>query len=360
MPKILFIAAHRLDRSPSQRFRFEQYFDFLRENGFECHLSFLLTEEEDKFFYSEGNFLKKIFIAAKSFFRRWKDVKQASDYDIVFIQREAFMTGSTFFERQFNKSGKKIIFDFDDAVWLPNVSDGNRKFEWMKNCNKTSSIISLADFIIAGNDYLASYANQFNKNTKIIPTTIDTNYHRESSEKKSDEKICIGWTGSHTTIQHFEHAVPFLKVLKEKFANKIYFKVIGDDKYLNDELDVRGIAWNLQNEIKELSEFDIGIMPLPDNEWTKGKCGLKGLQYMALEIPPVMSPVGVNCEIVLDGVNGFLANTNSEWIEKISLLVESKELREKIGAAARKTVEKKYSVRSQQEKYLECFQSLLK
>lgn len=358
MPKIIFIGAHRLNRSPSQRFRFEQYFSFFEKNGFECHLSPLLNEEEDKKFYSEGNFFNKIWIVAKCFQKRRMDVQRAHEYDIIFIQREAFMTGTSFFEKRFKKTGKKIIFDFDDAIWLPNVSDGNRKYAWMKSPAKIHEIICLSDVVIAGNNYLSDYAKKYNKNVYSIPTTIDTNYHKRK-DINDDERICIGWTGSHTTIQHFKHSIPVLKKLKEKYGDKIYFKVIGDEKYLDAELNIIGEKWNLQDEIEQLSKIDIGIMPLPDNAWAKGKCGFKGLQYMALEIPSVMSPVGVNCEIISDGVNGFLADKEDEWVEKISILIENPELRKKIGTEARKTVIEKYSVEANKEKYLNILNTVI-
>lgn len=284
---------------------------------------------------------------------------KAQEYDIIFIQREAFMTGTTRFEKNLKASGKKIIFDFDDAIWLPNISEGNKRFEWLKDSAKTSSLISMADLVIAGNDYLAEYGRQYNRNVRIIPTTIDTTYHRKMQESGAKSGICIGWTGSHTTITHFEYAIPFLKKLKQRFGDRIYFKVIGDSLYANTELGIKGIAWKYETEISDLSEIDIGIMPLPDNEWTKGKCGLKGLQYMALEIPSVMSNVGVNSQIISDSVNGFLAENEEEWVEKISRLIEDASLRKRIGTAARKTVEEYYSVNSQKEQYLSCMQSLL-
>lgn len=360
MAKILFIATHRLNRSPSQRFRFEQYFSFLKENGFECYLSPLLTEKEDITFYSKGHILRKAFIIFNCFQKRNKDISKTRNYDIIFIQREAFMTGTLYFERKFKTTGKKIIFDFDDAIWLPNVSEENKNFSWMKKPSKTSEIIRLSDLVITGNGFLSEYAKKFNRNVHIIPTTIDTDYHKKKIVKKKDDRICIGWTGSRTTIPHFEKAIPFLKILQSKYQDKIYFKVIGDENYFNKELNINGVKWNLETEIQDLSEIDIGIMPLPDDEWAKGKCGLKGLQYMALEMPPVISPVGVNTEIISDGINGFLAKDINEWVEKISLLIENPELRKKIGAAARKTVEEKYSVNSQKEKYLGLFQNLLK
>ncbi|HEY4798469.1 MAG TPA: glycosyltransferase family 4 protein [Bacteroidia bacterium] len=358
MHKILFIGAHRLNRSPSQRFRFEKYFSFLNENGFECTLSALLDKQDDEVFYSEGNIPGKFFVILKSFFKRISDLNTISQYDIIFIQREAFMTGSAFFEKAFRKKKAKIIFDFDDAIWLPNISESNKKFEWLKNPSKTAEIIALADVVIAGNSYLADYAKKYNKNVHIIPTTINTDYHKRKYINQSDS-VCIGWTGSHTTIQHFEYAVTAMKKLKEKYGNKIYFKVIGDEKYINTDLKIQGLKWDLQTEINDLSEIDIGIMPLPDDEWAKGKCGLKGLQYMALEIPCIMSPVGVNSEIIEDGKNGFLAKDETEWVEKLSRLIENPELRKQIGLAARRTVVEKYSVNSQKVKYLNLMKGLL-
>lgn len=359
MPKILFVAAHRPGRSPSQRFRFEQYLSFLKKNGFEYDFSYLISEKDDKTFYQPGNISNKIFFFAKSIYRRLSDAINANNYDIIFVQREAFMTGSTFFEKRFSKSKAKLIFDFDDAIWHLDISEANKKFEWLKHPGKTAEIISVADLVIAGNQYLADYARHHNDHIVIVPTTIDTSEYLPRKRESDNNPICIGWSGSLTTIKHFEMAVPFLKMVKEKFGERICIKVIGDSSYVNTQLNIKGINWNKQDELKELNEIDIGIMPLPDDEWSKGKCGLKGLQYMALGIATVMSPVGVNSEIIKDGMNGFLASTNQEWFEKISMLIESETLRNKIAEAGRGTVEEKYSVNAQKENYLKYFKDLI-
>lgn len=359
MPKILFIAAHRLNRSPSQRYRFEQYFDFLRSKGYECELSFIISESDDKIFYRSGNILQKISITLKSVFKRLKDISRADKFDIIFVQREAFMTGSTFFEKQFARSKAKLIFDFDDSVWLLDTSEANKKWEWMKSTKKTGKICSLSDLVFSGNSYLAEYAKQFNKNVKIIPTTIDTAIFQRKQEYKNNEKLCIGWSGSHTTIKHFEEAVPILKKIRKKYGDKVYFKVMGDADYYNEELDIKGISWSSEKEVELISSFDIGIMPLPDDEWVKGKCGLKGLSYMALEVPTIMSGVGVNGEIINEGINGFLASNEEEWINKISQLIESFDLRKKLGSKARETIIERYSVESQKNNYLKHFNDLL-
>ncbi|CAN5412956.1 N/A [soil metagenome] len=358
--RILFIASHRPGRAPGQRFRFEQYFEFLEQNGFECELSYIISEEDDKKLYRHGHYLEKFLIHRRAVSQRKKDVSRADEFDIIFIFREAIITGSIKYEKLFRKSKAKIVYDFDDAIWKLDVSDANRMFRFLKNPEKTSRIIKMSDLVFAGNNYLAKYAKTFNPDVVIVPTTIDTDEYLPVNHEKNKNKIIIGWSGSITTIKHFELALPFLRILKEKYGDKLEIKVIGDADYYNTELGIKGIGWKREDEIKELSTFDIGIMPLPDDEWANGKCGLKGLQYMALNIPTLMSPVGVNSEIVENGVNGFLPATTEEWVKYIDLLIADSDLRISIGNAARETVEKKYSVNHWKGKYLELLERLIK
>lgn len=355
---ILYIVNHRPNRSPGQRFRFEQYLPALKNNGFEYDISYIISKKDDKYLYSKGYFFKKTIIFLKMYFLRYKNLLKIKKYDIVFIYREAILTGSNYFEKRFKKLGAKIILDFDDAIWLMDTSIENKKYEWLKNPNKTIDNIRLSDCVIVGNNYLANFSRKYNDNVVVVPTTIDTNYH-VPCQKKTKNRICIGWTGSLTTIKHFDYVTPTLLQLKEKYGNKIFFKVIGDGEYVNEPLNLTITPWSLRTEIEDLQEISIGIMPLYDEKWEKGKCGFKGLQYMALEIPTIMSPVGVNTEIIQDGENGFLADKEDEWLEKLSLLIESEELRNTIGKAGRKTIVEKYSVEANKKKYVEVFKSLV-
>jgi glycosyltransferase involved in cell wall biosynthesis len=356
--KVLFIVNHRKDRSPGQRFRFEQYLDFLETNGYEIDFSILLDAKDDKDFYKPGNYAGKARIFLKSLAIRTKNMLRANDYDIIFIFREALMTGSTFFERRFAKSRAKLIFDFDDAIWVDTVSEGNKKLAFLKNASKTGDIIGLSDLIFAGNEYLADYARKFNPNVVIVPTTIDTDVYRSQATADESRPVCIGWSGSFSTIEHFATAIPALRKIREKYGSRVTFKIIGDGTYYCKELDTKGVPWKGDTEIRDLSQIDIGIMPLPDTEWAKGKCGLKGLQYMALGIPSLMSPVGVNTDIIQNGVNGYLPATDEEWVGYLSELIESRELRQRVGDAGKKTVEDLYSVNVWKKKYLEYFDRL--
>jgi len=350
--KILFPAIHRPDRSPSQRFRFEQYQDILKQNGYIVTYSYIISPKDDLYFYQSGYLFQKLRILIKSIFIRVIDVCRAFSHDVIFIQREVHMLGTTFFERLLKLTGKKIIFDFDDAIWMqqPNVK---RSLHFLKKPSKTKDIIRMSDVVLAGNTFLYDYAIQFNPNVIAFPTVVDTDYFKKRavSDKKRDS-ICIGWSGSHTTINHFKYLEKVLLRLKEKYHEKINIIVFGDAEYEHKQLGVKGIAWSKDIEREILSSFDIGIMPLEENEWERGKCGMKALLYMASEVATIASPVGVNKEIIDHQKDGLLAHSEEEWFSALSLLIENEWMREKIALAGRGKVEKNYAVLSYQQSLL--------
>lgn len=359
MPKVLILCAHRPNRSPSQRYRFEQYLNFLTENGFDFTWSYLLSEKDDKVFYSQGRFFAKALILFKTIIIRLADCKRFNNFDIIFIQREAHFFGTSYFEKKAFKSKSKVIFDFDDSIWLNDTSPQNKLFGFLKGADKFYSNVANAHLVIAGNDYLQTEAKKTNINTIVIPTTVDTYFVHPIPSTKNNNTVTIGWSGSISTIVHFESIVPVLKKLQLRFGSRLRFSIISQTKYHHPELEIDCQIWSAEEENKLLNNFDIGIMPLPDNEWTRGKCGLKGLTYMACEIPTVMSPVGVNKDIIIDGLNGFLCETENQWISVLSELIEDENLRKKIGKLGLQTVQNNYSTRANKTLYLSAFNSVL-
>lgn len=355
MSKVLILCAHRPKRSPSQRYRFEQYLPFLESKGFSFTFSYLLSEKDDARFYSKGNLIIKIFILFKGVLIRLKDLLRFKTYDIIFIQREALFFGTSIFEQAAFRSGAYVIFDFDDSIWLADTSPGNKKWEWIKKPDKFFANIQAANCVIAGNAYLADKAKPLSKNVVLIPTTIDTGFHVPKPELRNKETICIGWSGSISTIKHFETLLPVLHQIKNRYGSKIKLKVIGDPEYTNNALGIESVAWSEQTEVDLLNSFDIGIMPLPDDAWANGKCGLKGLSYMACGVASIMSAVGVNNQIIQHLENGILVSTEAEWLENLIRLIEDPALRNKLGANGRKTVVEKYSVNNYQNVYLKVF-----
>jgi len=355
----LFIADHRPNRSPGQRFRCEQYFDVLQANGFACELSYVLNESDDRVFYRPGNLMRKAWIVAKSFVVRQRDWQRRKEFDAIYIFRNCVLTGSLFFEKKWAKSGIPVVFDFDDAIWLNDTSDANRYFSWLKRPEKVQFTIAASSLVLAGNEFLKRYAQRFNQRVMVFPSTIDTQRYRAATKRHGHAYITIGWSGSITTIKHFNSALEALLQIKSKYKTKVRFKVIGDPFYKNEALEIQGCAWSADTEPEDLADIDIGIMPLPDDEWTQGKCGLKGLQYMAMGIPTIMSPVGVNSEIICHGSNGFLASDTAQWVECLSQLVENADLRKRLGDAAYCTVDERFSKKAWAMTYVDLFKKVI-
>ncbi|NBW35228.1 MAG: glycosyltransferase family 1 protein [Cytophagia bacterium] len=356
--KILFIVPYPIDEAPSQRFRFEQYLKSISNIGHTYHISSFLNTYNWRLFYKSGHLLGKAFALVSGFVSRFIDCGKALGYDFIFIHREACPVGPPVFEWILAKAmRKRIIYDFDDAIWLTDKPNENRIEKFVKSRSKVAKICSWSYKISCGNDYLASYAKQFNANVVVNPTTIDTEKLQASKSSKKDninQNIVIGWTGSHSTLKYLENISSILKKIEERFENVSFLVIANRAPSLNLK-NLTFIEWRAETEIEDLQKMDIGLMPLPDDEWAKGKCGFKALQYMALGIPPVISPVGVNNTIIQYGVNGFLADTEQEWLDVISKLIEGKELRKIIGVQASETVEKNYSVKSNKENFLKLF-----
>lgn len=360
MPRILFVAAHRPDRSPSQRYRFEKFVPYWKTKGFEFTSAWVVDEEDDRHLYRRGALLPKAKLLLKSFRRRRMQVQLAKKHDLVFLQRETFMTGGTRYERMLKATGVPLIYDFDDAVWLMNFSEANRYLRWLKEPGKTERILRLADHVIAGNSFLRDYALQFNPHTEVIPTVVDTTeYVPLGKKKESTGPLVIGWTGSRTTVPHLEQVLPALRSLAAHAGLPFILRVVSDMPFAAEGIKVEHRPWRSATEAHDLQDIDIGIMPLEENEWSKGKCGFKGLQYMALAKPVVLQDHGANRQIIAQGINGFLASGHDQWVEFLSRLLQDADLRRRMGQAARSTVEEHYSVFAWRDRYLDIFNELI-
>ena len=229
------------------------------------------------------------------------------------------------------------------------------KFDFVKSYYKVKYIIKWADLVTVGNSFLGDYAKQFNNNVKILPSTVDMiNIHNQTHEFNASDKLIIGWTGSHTTASKYLPLMEnVLKDLIEKFPLK--FVVISNQKPSFDIPNLEYIKWNSRTEIDDLIQFDVGSMPLGDNDWEKGKCSFKAIQYMALGIPTVLSPKGNNIEVVDNNSDGLYASNDIEWFECLALLMADHELRKRLGEKARKKIIERYSLKSQEEHYRSIF-----
>ncbi|GAA4847731.1 glycosyltransferase family 4 protein [Algivirga pacifica] len=355
---ILILAPYPPTIAPSQRFRFEQYLDFLEEAGHTYTYAPFIDLSTWNILHKPGHFIQKAFGIIKAFGRRKLLMLKAYQYDCVFLHREASHIGPPVFEWFLAKVlGKKIIYDFDDAIWLPNYSEHNARFHWLKWYHKVPFIIKWSHKVSAGNEYLAAYAKSFNSNVIINPTTIDTEgYHNPILyPQKKNTKPIIGWTGTLTTSIYLKLLEPILQDLEERYDFE--FRVISNEA---PDLKLKSMVfqpWKKETEIQDLMQFDMGIMPLTEDKWAKGKCGFKALQYMALGIPALVSPVGVNKEIVDHQENGFICCSPKDWEHRLVYLLENPEVLHQMGEKARKKIEEHYSVQSNKDNFLELMNS---
>ena len=327
------------------RYRVAQYIPALEQHGFHVTASPFFTSDFFAIVYDRGRRARKLWMFLRQAARRLAELATAHRYDLVLIYREALPVGPPIIERTLAALvGRPLVYDFDDAVFLPNASGANKLVSRLKWYDKVPTIISLSEQTIAGNEYLATYARGRSTAVRVIPTCVDTQTFtpRARTAPPNDVPI-VGWIGTHSTTKYLRTLVPVLEQVRQRQPYSLY--VVGTD----GPFDVPGVAvsapaWSLEREPLDFQACDVGVYPLADDEWSRGKCGFKAIQFMACGVPVVAAAVGVNCEIIEDGVNGFLASTEREWIDKLTRLLSDAALRQRMGEAARRTIEERYSL----------------
>ena len=321
----------------------------------------LFDDEYLKRKYS-GSFLR-YFDAFNSLLRRLVQVVSVEPNTVVLIEYELFPYLPTIFERWLGLRGCRVIVDYDDALFH-HYDQHPRKLVRAFLRNKIATVMSLADLVVVGNRYLATYAEGAGaRRVEILPTVIDLDRYQLAKHAFFDAgdtcdscDFVIGWIGSPSTAKYLLLIAPVLAELCKDTNVKIRLVGSGDIDLLG--VSVETVAWQEDTEVDEISRFDVGIMPLPDEPWTRGKCGFKLIQYMACGVPVVASPIGVNTEIVSDGLNGFLASTTEEWVETLLRLKVNRALRQRMGQEGRKLVEEKYCLQVTTQKWMPLIEEL--
>lgn len=352
--KVLFLSPYPHGTAPSQRFRYEQYLTFLKSQKIILVEKSFLDQSTWDILYQSGKSVQKALGILKGFMKRFFLLFTLTSYDYVFIHREVSPIGPPWMEWCIAKVWrKKIIYDYDDAIWLTNTSDVNKIAAQIKWHHKVAQISKWAYKVSCGNHYLCDYAQKVNIEVIYNPTTIDTeNLHKEIKNQHT-KKFVLGWTGTHSTMKYLDELVPIIQKLQEKY--NFTFLVISNQNPNLPLKDFEYVQWNKETELQDLLKMNVGVMPLTDDVWAKGKCGFKALQYLALGIPALVSSVGVNTRIVQEGKNGFLCDTPQQWENAIEKLVLNPDLSVKMGAEGRKTVVENYSVLSNKNNFLNLF-----
>jgi glycosyltransferase involved in cell wall biosynthesis len=328
------------------RFRIAQFVPYLHAHGFDVTISPLFTSSFFRLVYRRGRYVRKSLAFVGLVLKRLLTLPAAGRYDVVFMYREIFPVGPGIVERVLAAAGPPIVFDFDDAIFLPSVSDANRHIGALKFPAKVGAIIRRSAHVIAGNQFLADYALRFNGAVTVIPTCVDTDKfvpRRDRGAASAADRLVIGWIGSPTTATYLAGIADVLRRVAER--RPFTLRVSGvDEPFGIAGVDVVNVPWSLDAEVSLFNECDVGVYPLTDDEWSRGKCGFKAIEFMACGVPVVASAVGVNREIIEDGVNGLLAATDDEWVGKLVQLLDDAELRRTLAAAGRRTIERAFSL----------------
>ena len=334
------------------RFRIAQYGPALQAAGIDVTISPFFTREFFGLVYQKGRAWAKATMFLQRAMDRLRTVAGRSRYDAIFIYREALPVGPAIIETLLAQApGVAIVYDFDDAVFLPSTSEANRAIALLKWPSKVRTIIRRSDVVIAGNEFLAAYARHYNDTVRVIPTCVDTTKWvprpgggaAAGSEAPRTAVPVLGWIGTPTTAPYLRSLQPVLQQLARTHPFILRVSGAGADLQIPG-VTVANVPWTLDGELALFNTCDIGVYPLSDDEWAKGKCGFKAIQFMACGVPVVAAPVGVNREIISDGVNGFTASTTSEWVEKLGRLIADRALRARLGSAGRATIEARYSL----------------
>ncbi len=311
--KVLFLIQGR--ERPSSKYRVLQYLPFLKKQGVRV----------------------KVITYPRNVVRSANLCREVKKYDILFLQKSR---PGAFFLRFLRRRARRIVYDFDDAIMYrdsnapsPHSRTRQRRF---------ARIAKFSDRIIAGNNFLANEARGYNEKVSVIPTAIDMQNYMVK-DYRDTARVTIGWLGSASTLPYLERLKPVFEELGGRYDN-VELKIICDTFFDCNNMPVGKKSWSAADEINDLRSLDIGLMPLRDDLWSRGKCGLKILQYYGAGVPVVCAPVGVNNDVVRDGVNGYWARTDKEWVEKLSLLIEDAGLRQRMGTRGRELVNRSFSL----------------
>jgi glycosyltransferase involved in cell wall biosynthesis len=339
--RVLAVCAFPVEAAAT-RFRLAQFIEPLKDRGIELTISPFLTTKQFTELYQGGKTLSKVIGMAFSVIKRLAETLSVRRYDVILVQREAMIFGPGIFEWLCSNIGRKrLVLDLDDATYVRYVSPTyGRLGSSLKFFGKTDNLIRRSAKVICGNRFIAEYVSANGGSPVVVPTVVDTEIFKPKSDSRDNGPLTVGWIGTHSTFPFLAKLFPVLERLSDQFDFEL--KIVGAGKVdlKSEKINFKATEWSLDREPDDFSSLDIGLYPIfpegaANDEWIKGKSGFKAVQYMAVGVPFVMSPVGVCAEIGDPGLTHLNAATNEDWYTSLDMLLSNPQLRSDMGHAGR-------------------------
>ena len=344
--KVLFLTKYPY-QGASSRYRVYQYLPHLKAAGFDYQVSSFMSEEMYQASFSHGRSLYKIWLTLLAVCRRLWLLRRWRDYDVIYMQRELFPGPLLWVERWLRLRGARLIFDYDDALFIPKSSQFNPLAGLLKGAGKTLSIFRLSHCVVAGNNYLRDVAARYCERAVTLEVAEDTHRIKQRPPYADSPEFVIGWLGSSTTVKYLSYIADALMRIHARFPQVSFEVMGGDPAFAIEGLPIIHRPWSLDGELEVLARFDVGLMPLPMEEWSKGKSGGKARTYMAAGVVPVCTAIGYNLELIQHGKTGFLCADQDQWYQTLVDLIENRALCQQVSNAARAYVETHFDVAKQ-------------
>ncbi len=359
MTRLLFLTRYTALGS-SSRYRVYQYLPAFSRAGLGFHVLPFHTDEYVRRFAGQRDWRVKARQVPYYLGRLWqrlRAISQAGDFDLVIVEGEVFPFAPALVDRLLWLRNRRVVLDYDDAlfVYYSEMLDSPRLRRILGG--KVASLMSRAAAVTAGNEYLADYARRFAPRVEVVPTTVDVDrYPITHPGGPPASPPALVWIGSPVTAAYLTAIAPALQALAAR--RDFVLRVIGEPGFTMPGVRVEAFPWTEDTEVALLQGAHVGLMPLPDDAYTRGKCGLKILQYFAAGLPAVASPVGANRAIIQDGANGFLATSPEEWTDRLDTLLSDPELRLRMGTAGRRIVAEGYALEPTALRLIAIYRSL--
>lgn len=343
--KVLLLTRYPLEGA-SSRYRVHQYLPALKSLGVQCTVQSFMDEGMYQLSFSPGRTITKAGMTLRATVLRLRALLGWRSYDVIYMQRELFPFGPPWVERWLHRRGAVMLFDYDDALFIKKPSRYNPIATLLRSPSKTINIFRLVDCVVAGNDWLRDRAISEGGRAVTIEVAEDTQRIAMHEPHSNQRPITVGWLGSKSTVKYLRLIEPVLQDMALTHPG-LRFEIVGGGEFEMDGVPWEHTEWSLESELDALQRFDIGLMPLPQEDWANGKSGGKARTYMAAGVVPVCQNIGYNRQLIRHNETGFLCTSAPQWRETLELVLGDASLRQRVALAARADVERRFSLAGQ-------------